>query len=303
MRCSVLRLLLRVWTIFGSLALAHQVTGCRTTAGPSGRKAYVIKVEKGDTLAGLAQKYDTTVAKILRLNGFRSPRELYVGQTIRVEPGPSGLIIGDEPTRLPNRVKSSSAPKDESTPPSGPVATPDEFTEEDFTKVDEKSKEREERFQSSGRSRGERRGLLYGNPSGTQPKNQRGASRFLSWPVRGRLVSMYGKRGDRFHYGIDIAVRTGAGIAPAAPGKVVFAGEKPGYGQVVIVDHEGLQTLYAHLSQVSVALGETVESYSILGEVGETGNASGPHLHFEVKAQDGRLVNPLTLLPPQRNLT
>lgn len=303
MRCSVLRRLLRICALLGSIALALQVIGCRTTAGPSGRRAYTIKVEKGDTLAGLAQKYDTTVAKILRLNGFRSPRELYVGQTIRVEPGPAGHIIGDEPTRLPNRVKASSGAKDESSPPSGPVATPDEFTEEDFTKVDEPSREQRERSPSSSSSKGERRGLLYGSPTGSRPKNQRGASRSLSWPVRGRLVSTYGKRGERFHYGIDIAVPTGAGIAPAAPGKVVFAGEKPGYGQVVIIDHEGLQTLYAHLSQVSVALGDSVEPYSILGEVGETGNASGPHLHFEVKSKEGRLVDPLAFLPPQQNLT
>ncbi len=303
MRRSVLRLLVRVWMLLCCMALSHATIGCRTTSGPSGRKAYVIKVEKGDTLAGLAQKYDTTVAKILRLNGFKSPRDLFIGQTIRVEPGPSGHIIGDEPIRLPNRVKGSPNSKDESTPPSGPVATPDEFTEEDFTKLDDKNQREGELAPPSGASKGDRRGLLYGSPSGARGKGQRGASRALTWPVRGRLVSMYGKRGERFHYGIDIAVPTGAGIAPAAPGKVVFAGEKPGYGQVVIVEHDGLQTLYAHLSEVSVALGDTVEPRTILGEVGETGNASGPHLHFEVKSVDGRLVDPLPLLPPDQNLT
>jgi murein DD-endopeptidase MepM/ murein hydrolase activator NlpD len=263
----------------------------------------VIKVEKGDILAGLAQKYDTTVAKILRLNGFRSPKELYVGQSIRVEPGPSGHIIGDEPLTLPSRAKSSRSTKDETDPPTGPVAKPDEFTEEDFTKVDEKDKAEGERAAPGAAPKDERRGLLFGSPGGARSKGQRGASRALSWPVRGRLVSLYGKRGDRFHYGIDIAVRTGAGIAPSAPGKVVFAGEKPGYGQVVIVDHQGLQTLYAHLSEVSVRLGETVTSSSILGEVGETGNASGPHLHFEVKSAEGRIVDPLPLLPHDQNLT
>jgi len=263
----------------------------------------VIKVEKGDTLAGLAQKYDTTVAKILRLNGFKSPRELHVGQAIRVEPGPSGHIIGDEPLGLPSRVKSSRGSRDEPAPPSGPVAKPDEFTEEDFSKVDEKSGEESVRAAPNSGAKAERRGLLFGTPSGARAKGQRGASRVLSWPVRGRLVSRYGKRGDRYHYGIDIAVPTGAGIAPSASGTVVFAGEKPGYGQVVIVDHSGLQTLYAHLSEVSVSLGEAVTPATILGEVGETGNASGPHLHFEVKSAEGRLVDPLPLLPPDQNLT
>lgn len=302
MRCSLARLLTRILTVVCVLILSPAVTGCRTTSG-TGRKAYVIKVEKGDTLAGLAQKYDTTVAKILRLNGFRSPRELYVGQSIRVEPGPSGSIIGDEPVRLPSRAKSSRSTKDETAPPSGPVAKPDEFTEEDFTKVDHKNQEEGERSAPSADTKEERRGLLFGSPGGARSKGQRGAARSLSWPVRGRLVSLYGKRGDRFHYGIDIAVRTGAGIAPAAPGKVVFAGEKAGYGHVVIVEHNGLQTLYAHLSEVSVTQGESVSRSTILGEVGESGNASGPHLHFEVKAADGRVVDPLPMLPPDQNLT
>ena len=84
---------------------------------------------------------------------------------------------------------------------------------------------------------------------------------------------------------------------PAAPGQVVFAGRKSGYGYTVIVGHEGFQTLYAHLSTISVAQSEKVGAEAILGEVGDSGNASGPHLHFEVRTAKGQIVNPLHVLP------
>jgi murein DD-endopeptidase MepM/ murein hydrolase activator NlpD len=80
----------------------------------------------------------------------------------------------------------------------------------------------------------------------------------------------------------------------AAGGRVVFAGEQGGYGQSVVVEHApGLQTRYAHLSAISVRPGDQVPAGSQVGRVGQSGRATGPHLHFEVLEQ-GRRVDPAT---------
>ena len=79
-------------------------------------------------------------------------------------------------------------------------------------------------------------------------------------------------------------------------GKVWFAGQRSGYGNVVVVDHgTGIATLYAHLSQISVATGQSIEAGQLIGYVGSTGRSTGPHLHYEVRA-NGRPVDPGTAI-------
>jgi murein DD-endopeptidase MepM/ murein hydrolase activator NlpD len=77
-----------------------------------------------------------------------------------------------------------------------------------------------------------------------------------------------------------------------APGRVVSAGVEGGYGQSVVVEHApGLRTRYAHLSSIDVEPGQTIEIGSVVGKVGQSGKATGPHLHFEV-LNNGKAVNP-----------
>jgi murein DD-endopeptidase MepM/ murein hydrolase activator NlpD len=86
----------------------------------------------------------------------------------------------------------------------------------------------------------------------------------------------------RFHSGVDIAAPTGAPVVATASGTVVSAGWNGGYGNAVIIQHNDTQqTLYGHLSKVSVKLGEMIAQGTIIGLVGSTGNSTGPHLHFE----------------------
>ncbi len=111
----------------------------------------------------------------------------------------------------------------------------------------------------------------------------------FSWPLpsRGTLTSAYGWRnlwGSRnFHSGTDIAMPTGTTIMAAAPGTIVKSGMYNSYGNYVVVDHGGgVMTGYAHMSRRSVSVGQSVSAGQKLGEVGSTGNSSGPHLHFQV---------------------
>lgn len=89
----------------------------------------------------------------------------------------------------------------------------------------------------------------------------------------------------RFHSGIDIAAATGTPVVATGSGTVVSAGWKSGYGKVIVIQHDDdLQTLYGHLSEISVQAGQTLAQGTVIGKVGSTGNSTGPHLHFEKRA-------------------
>lgn len=120
------------------------------------------------------------------------------------------------------------------------------------------------------------------------------------WPVRGRISSPYGMRvisGRKdFHAGMDIGGPTGTNILAAESGRISYAGYMRGYGNVIILSHErGYSTVYGHNSVNLVKKGQYVKKGSIIGKVGRTGNASGSHLHFEIRLS-GKPVNPLSYL-------
>lgn len=97
----------------------------------------------------------------------------------------------------------------------------------------------------------------------------------------------------REHLGVDLAARAGSPILAPAEGTVRLAGWASGYGLTVMVEHGGgLETRYAHLSGIAVGVGQAVHAGTLLGYVGSTGLATGPHLHYEVRV-NGRAVNPL----------
>lgn len=107
----------------------------------------------------------------------------------------------------------------------------------------------------------------------------------FAWPVRGRLSSRYGRRQGRPHEGVDIAARQGTPIRAAEAGRVIHSGWGLGaYGRVVIVKHAGkYSTVYAHNRKNSVSVGDFVERGEVIAQVGRTGNARGPHVHFEIR--------------------
>jgi murein DD-endopeptidase MepM/ murein hydrolase activator NlpD len=122
------------------------------------------------------------------------------------------------------------------------------------------------------------------------------------WPVHGWLSAGYGMRadpftGDRdFHPGLDISAERGTPVRATAAGKVQLAAPSGDYGNLVIIDHGyGLVTRYGHLSRFAVWPGRDVKRGDLIGFVGATGRATGPHLHYEILA-NGKLMNPLQLL-------
>lgn len=120
----------------------------------------------------------------------------------------------------------------------------------------------------------------------------------LAWPLQGPVGDPFGPRGSRFHAGIDLIAPPGTPVAAAASGRVVYAGWLGGgWGRTVVVAHGGgVRTLYAHLSSLAVRLGRAVATGTRVGAVGTTGDATGPHLHFEVRLR-GAAIDPAGALP------
>jgi murein DD-endopeptidase MepM/ murein hydrolase activator NlpD len=138
--------------------------------------------------------------------------------------------------------------------------------------------------------------------SGVSLPPEPGAPGQLAWPVSGPITSPFGMRMHPvygrpiLHAGIDIGVPQGTTIGAAADGRVIVAGYEGDCGNMVALDHRGgLSTIYCHMSQIFVGVGQDVQRGQAIGAVGMTGDATGPHLHFQVM-QDGHPVDPMSYL-------
>ena len=125
-------------------------------------------------------------------------------------------------------------------------------------------------------------------------------------PVQGRITSHFGMRTDPIfegtanHNGIDIAGRLWSPVKCTSAGTVLFAGNKPRWGNVVIVDHNesGYQTVYGHMQKIMTEKDQQVAPGQIIGFLGNTGKSTGPHLHYEIRFL-GKPLDPLPLLLPE----
>jgi murein DD-endopeptidase MepM/ murein hydrolase activator NlpD len=122
-----------------------------------------------------------------------------------------------------------------------------------------------------------------------------------SLPLKGYITAGVGRRRDPFdssvidnHSGLDISAPYGSPVYASADGIVIFAGQREGYGKLVVIDHKysGVITRYGHLSKINVELGQRIYHSDVLGYVGTTGRTTGPHLHYEIWWH-GRRQDPL----------
>ena len=124
----------------------------------------------------------------------------------------------------------------------------------------------------------------------------------LSLPIQGKLISGYGRQKNTefntftFNSGIDISAPLGQVVHASGSGEVIYTGNIKGYGQIIIIDHGGrVTTLYAHLSKISVDIGDKVKKEQIIGQSGDSGGVSSPRLHFEVRVE-GKPTDPMNWL-------
>ena len=138
--------------------------------------------------------------------------------------------------------------------------------------------------------------------AGVELPQEPGAPGQLMWPVSGPITSPFGWRMHPvyhrmiLHRGIDIGVPTGTPVAAAAEGRIIVASYQGDCGNMVAIDHHGgLSTMYCHMSQIFVSVGQDVQRGQAIGAAGATGAATGPHVHFQVM-QNGTPVDPMGFL-------
>lgn len=114
------------------------------------------------------------------------------------------------------------------------------------------------------------------------------------WPIMGiRITSRVGKRWGQVHGGIDVAASRGSIVVGATEGTVMLIGDQGAYGHCVFVEnHDGTVAWYAHLTDSYVKVGDKITRGQIVGSSGNTGRSTGPHLHFEMRTQQGIILDP-----------
>ncbi|MBP9707700.1 MAG: M23 family metallopeptidase [Oligoflexales bacterium] len=259
-----------------SFVFALVTHGCRTIESP----IYRVKVKSGDSLASIAQRYGTSWDAVLRLNNISDYRKIQVGDELFIKPGPGGWL-----------ARGSKA--DESF--LGEVS-PYEFNSALKTKEKESSADPDAQSSIPNLKNSSEN-------STTDDLSSKNDLKDALWPVQGDVSSGYGKRGRRFHYGIDIVAKSGTPIKAMLDGKVVFAGRRGSFGNLVVIEHfDGSKAYYAHCKYINKKVGDRIFKGEVVANVGRTGNATTAHLHFEYHLASGDVVNPLAVLPPLMSL-
>lgn len=263
--------------------------------GTDRRETYL--VSRGDSLWTIARNNDLTVEEIQAANPqLEEPDSLQVGEEINlVVPQPLVDVSVMEDVTLVERIPFRTVYRDDSRLYRGTtrVITPGKYGYKEVTYRVSRTNEREvQREVIAEQVVEEPEDQLVAR--GTAAVPVMGSGPFL-WPVPDsfRITSKFGPRGRGFHPGVDIGVGSGAAVLAANDGVVVFAGWAGAYGLLVSVDHgNGYVTKYAHNSRLLVSEGQRVEQGQQIARSGNTGNSTGPHLHFEI-VRHGTPLNPL----------
>jgi murein DD-endopeptidase MepM/ murein hydrolase activator NlpD len=244
-------------------------------------------VRRGETLYRIARTYGIDLADLMETNGIADPRELTVGQELFVPGADKVLEVPLAPAPIPTaRLQPAPAAPPATAAPAIPPRVPEKVAaEEERRPPVPRAREVERDTPPAREPEPEARTAPIGRPPSA-----------FAWPLKGVLYGRFGVRNGRRHDGIDLAAPEGTRVGAAAAGEAIYVGEQSGYGRIVILRHPGgLVSLYAHMRRALVEEGARVERGDPIGEVGQTGRTSGPHLHFEVR--DGtRPRNPLLYL-------
>jgi len=215
------------------------------------------RVKQGETVSGIARLYGTDVDTIRKNNELSDINKISVGDYIFV-PG-----VSAPRTETAGTVQ---------TKPAEPKVSQQPAKKETPRKAEPKKQP--------------------AKSSNVKAKNQ------YIWPVKGVVTSPFGPRWNRNHNGIDIGAPEGTPVYAAAAGKAVKVGQQGGFGNLIVLQHSGDEfTIYAHNSKNLIREGAVVKQGEQIALVGQTGNSTGPHLHFEIRV-NSQPVDPAKILPP-----
>ncbi|MBE3597077.1 MAG: M23 family metallopeptidase [Hydrogenibacillus sp.] len=259
------------------------------------KEPQIYVIQEGDTLSGIAARFNMKIADLLALNPGLTPETiLMIGQQLVVSPTKPELVVETETTKTvrltvpytTRTIEDASMYKGErKVRQAGRDGTKEvtyRLKRENGTVVEQEVVDEQ----------------IIDPPVeaiivvGTKAPPTVPTGRFL-WPTKGGYItSGFGSRRGGFHSGIDISGVADRSIMAADNGTVSFAGWDGGYGNLVIIDHgNGYSTRYGHLAQITVSDGQKVAKGQKIGVMGATGDATGVHLHFEIR-KNGQAVNP-----------
>jgi murein DD-endopeptidase MepM/ murein hydrolase activator NlpD len=225
-------------------------------------------VRSGETLSTVAEKYHADADDIAQFNGLPADDTLVVGSTIII-PG------GELPSASDDSSLNTSSTKSSSTSSTKKEKDTSSKSSDDSTPAVASTK-------SSTNNSGY---TNYSDETGNPYKGGSGAALngYFSNPLPGAILT----QGIHGWNAVDLGAHTGTPILAAAKGTIILSrmgGWNGGYGNYVIIDNGGgIETLYAHMSETKATVGDTVSAGDVIGYVGMTGDATGPHLHFEVR--------------------
>jgi murein DD-endopeptidase MepM/ murein hydrolase activator NlpD len=230
-------------------------------------------VQQGDTLSSISRKTGIGVSALQAANGLQDGN-IRIGQSLRIPSAGATTVAAVAPAAPAKPAAPAAAPVVAATPPAEAsktekiaAYTPPRKTEKVIEQADD-----------------------YDAPDST------GIGR-MRWPVRGRVISAFGKGGGKANDGIDIQVPEGTPVKAAENGVVIYAGDGlKEFGNTVLVRHDnGLVTVYGHASELKVSRGDKVKRGQQIANSGMSGVADSPRLHFEVR-KNSAPVDPTTFL-------
>lgn len=307
--------------------------------------ALIHKVQKGENLSQIAEKYKVSPESIAQSNQIPDPNVIEANQDLvvpsaSISAAAAPLILG---SWADNKVLSQAISqmgiasalltpqqslKPEQTANTQPISQPQPITAKLLTSEKEPQAYWQDRKSTSGQLALNMRpdGVTSSYGSGTMssviarrstfpqlpalelpslssaeqflPSSMQGGSQKYIWPAKGVFTSPYGWRWGRMHRGIDVAGPVGTPIVAAAAGVVVKAGwDEGGYGNLVEIQHpDGSLTRYAHNSSINTRIGAAVQQGELIAAMGSTGRSTGPHCHFEIRANGRSAVDPMMFL-------
>lgn len=231
-------------------------------------KIKVHKVKSGETLWDIAHAHGLNIDSLIGANNISNMNNIKPGQEFKILPV-KGIIYRVSPGESIASISQKFNLKKET------IMKDNDLKDASTLKIDQK--------------------LILRGAKPEFSYQDRLDQKFM-YPINTRITSYYGPRWGRIHEGLDFAAPMGSPIRSVSSGRVVYSGWASGYGKVVIIQHQrGLKTLYAHNSKLLVRSGESVAKGEVISRSGNTGNSTGPHLHFEVQV-NGRPENPLNYI-------
>ncbi|GGA46996.1 M23 family metallopeptidase [Paenibacillus physcomitrellae] len=264
------------------------------------------KVKEGDTISEIAKRMGTTQKEIFQLNPGLSELKVQIGQELNIKKASHTLTVQSVErtyesvvTEPPVETRTNSKLAEGKTVIASPGAHGSKIMNYEVVKENGKVVSKQFIGQTVTKATSPKiivKGTMKIVKASAKKTSASSSSSMFAWPISSpTITSPFGTRWGEMHKGTDM-ISSNYTIHAAADGKVTFTGVKTGYGNCIVIKHaNGYETLYGHLSKISVSTGDNVSQGDKIGIMGSTGHSTGIHLHFEIH-KNGELQNPTKYL-------